>query len=149
MFVTVKGQQVEAAVSEGGMFYDVATKKITAPTLKGLEKKLRTQELPKGGGVPVEDWSSGKKGMVTGRVKTKGWRRSYFTIAWEDGTSTESSGFNLCPILPPGVREEAEKLDVEQASARLLSSKAGEDVTNFRYKYRIEKDLDAVFPLGK
>lgn len=117
MQIKVNGQQIEVSVSDGGMFYDEATKTISASTLKGLKKKLVTALIPKSG-IPVEN-TSGRKGVVTSRVSGKGYRRhNYYNVKWEDDSFSEEYG----PYLYRRITEE-ERIKKEQIQQRINSAK--------------------------
>lgn len=145
LVVKVGAQEFEVEVSAGGMFYDKATKKVSAKTLSSLEKKLRALHGPKGG-IQVEDWESGKRGIAIGRVKSRGWRRSYVNIRWDDGHVTEEWPHSLCPLLPAGVREEKARLEQVQEVAKAAWDAAGTALSDHRAKYQVEQVLDTAFP---
>lgn len=145
--LTVKaaGKTFEVEVSVGGMFYDKDTKLVSAKTLKGLEKKLQEKYGPKGG-IPVEEWITGKRGVATGRVKSRGWRRSYVNVKWEDGKVTEEWPNSLCVPITPEIRAEKKRLEDAQEVAKDAWEAAGTAVEKHQAKYKIDKTIDAAFP---
>lgn len=146
LVVNAGGKEFEVEVSAGGMFYDKDTKNVSAKTLDGLKKKLEELHGPKGG-VPVEKWLTGKRGIVIGRVKSKGWRRSYVNVRWADGKVTEEWPNSLCPPISPEVRAEKEKLGKLEDKAKEAWEAASQAVAEHRNKYQIEGALEVAFPM--
>lgn len=146
MHVTVKGKKVEVAVSEGGMFHDVATKTISATTLKGLEKKMRTAIIPKTG-VPIERVGVYTPGVVLSRVASKGWRKSQFVVRWADGSTTEESGYSLGAATTKEQREEIKRLADEALRLSKLAAEAATVASQYKYKVA-HIDIDSYFPLS-
>ncbi len=151
MLVTVNGSKVEVGVSEGGVFFDVATKNITATTLKALTKKLQEAAIPKGG-IAVQN-RSGKKGTVTGRVKSKGWRRRYFTVNWEDGTHSDDGGYELVRAATPEETAKMEELEKEITNLETRAQAINNPLTAARQKLKLAESklsmqsaLDLAFP---
>lgn len=153
MKVKVNGKDIEVAVSEGGMFHDVETKTVSATTLKGLAKKLKEREIPKAGipVVSINDYT--KKGVVTGRVKSRGWRGRNFVVRWENGEVAELSGNYFVRELTKEEKETEQRLrntlTVAEAEAKILNDKvykARNDLNVYVYKFGMASTLESAFP---
>jgi hypothetical protein len=155
MFVNVYGTQVEVSVSDGGMFFDTATKQHSAKTLKGLEKKLKEAKPQNTQGIPVEYHNSNRQGVVLSRANSKShYRRQYFRVRWSDNSITEEHGGYLRKPMPTEDRIKESELKSKVAAAQDIVYKEQEKVTaeqkvlnTFHAKYRIQSELEIAFPI--
>lgn len=146
LFIKIAGQKIEVCVSDGGMFYDKATKLVSSKTLEGLRKKLIKERIPAGGGVPVENWTTGQQGMCIGRPAGRGWRhRCYWRVRWQDGSVTEEYGNSLVPPSTPELRAEKVRLEAILAQKQKEHDAATKAV-NLNKPDSIDKTLEQVFP---
>lgn len=143
MFVTVFGKKIEVAVSDGGTFHDVDTKTISAKTLKGLEKKLREANIPRGN-VPVEH-TTGKQGVATGSITNHRWNIKY-NVKWNDGTISQEYGYSLTIPRTEEQRQKQEQLKAASDAAGTAAHRANSDLSEFERQFNISNVLAAAFP---
>lgn len=146
--VTINGQGIEVGVSPGGMFYDKATKTISATTLESLKKKLIKEQMPTGG-IPVEDWDSGRRGICIGRPQGHGWRsRSYWRVRWSDAEITEVSYYSLVAPTNPEIRTKYTELEAD-ASKKKEIYEAALKAKEASKPNHLDETLKLAFPLRK
>lgn len=152
MKVKINGKDIEIAVSEGGMFHDAATSTTSATTLKGLIKKLRAQSIPVSG-IPVIRARDSLTGVVIGRVKSKGWRKNYFTVNLTGGGVTEEYSSSLHKPKTDEEKElikiytaDIERLKKEVETAKLPLTAAESKLYRFNQKFEMCSTLDTAFP---
>lgn len=143
MFVKIYGKQVEVGVSDGGTFFDAETKTISAKSLKGLEKKLRTAHTPHPG-VPVENATTRKQGMVTGRTGRK-WNSTY-TVRWEDGVISQENAWRLRRPTTEAQRAEMARLEAIQTATSQANNKAANDLHKYVQQFDAATEISTAFP---
>jgi hypothetical protein len=148
MHVKVFGEKIEIEVSDGGIFYDKETKTISASTMKNLQKKLVIAKAKNQKETPVSDYH-GRKGKVLGRVTgvTSRWRKRYFRVQWEDGTTSEDSGGGLRRIITEDEAKELQRLQAEYNAAQQDLNVKGARLGTYRCKFDIAKELEQLYPL--
>lgn len=154
MHVKIGNEKVEFGVSDGGMFYDVATRTISATTLKGLTKKIKESKAKHPPIAVIHDYTN-KKGSVTGRPDTKSYyRHRYFTVIWEDGSSTEEDGNSLRRELNPEETAELKRLKDTEAAANQVLERARSAVyaiqgqhSTYKSKFCLKPMLETSFPI--
>ncbi len=144
MFVKINGEQIDIEVSDSGMFFDSATKKYSARTLKGLQIKLQAALTPKGG-VPVEDKTNGKKGLAINKVDQRSCQ-AQFVVKWDDGTRTQEYGFNLRRVTTDEERKKLADLETAKNAAEAAAVAARDAEEELKDSFSIQETLDGVFP---
>lgn len=145
MFVKVNGEQIEVAVSDGGVFYDVKTKKVSAKSLKAITTKLRAA-LTITHAIPVEQAKDGKQGTVIGRVTNKGYRSHYYRVRWDNSNDiSEVSEYDLRRLTTTDEKKKLLELQAKSNSTRQVYEKASMEYSNFIQSLILSPQLHQIF----
>jgi hypothetical protein len=139
LFVTVGDKKIPVSVSPSGVFYDTKTRKFSAKTLRGLQKKMR-QENQVTGSFPVEIEDTGELGTVINRKDLYN-----YIVRLEDGSSRTVYMYDLRRRTTKEERDKLEKMQEEvdkiDAASYEVECKQEEMVESLR----VYKELNTLF----